>query len=60
MPELQKHTIDAGRLLTSARAWGAAFPQFADLVTRIEARLLVAPPELQVVARFEVARFGDT
>ena len=26
--------------LTSARAWVAAFPQFADLVVRIEARLL--------------------
>ena len=25
--------------LTSARAWGEAFPQYADLAARIEARL---------------------
>ena len=30
--------------LTSARAWGEAFPQFAEVVARIEARLLEVGP----------------
>ena len=40
MPEPQKHVIDAERLRDSLRAWRAAFPEFADLVARTEARLL--------------------
>ena len=42
MNETNNYMTDAERQawLTSARAWGAAFPQFADLVARIEARLI--------------------
>ena len=42
MTETPSYMADAERQawLTSARAWGAAFPQFAELVALIEARLL--------------------
>ena len=40
MSERYKHiNIDDERLLESARAYGAAFPQFAELVATIEARI---------------------
>ena len=41
--------------LTSARAYGAAFPEFADLVSLIEARLLAVRPALRVVERLALA-----
>jgi hypothetical protein len=44
MTDSTSYNIDAERLLTSARAWGDAFPQFASLVAVIEARLLARMP----------------
>ena len=36
--------IDDERLLASARAWAEAFPEYAQIVARLEARLLAETP----------------
>ena len=46
MIETNNYMTDAERQawLTSARAWGQAFPEYAQIVARLEARLLAETP----------------
>jgi hypothetical protein len=59
MPEPTNYTINVELLLASARALGAAFPEFGELVARIEARLMSVRPEWLTVASFEVVSADD-